>query len=215
MNYSAYSFLDARRDASPHDIMNRCQEYISKWTLTSVRERLKHVVPGEHMAMVAAKVHHEGNVYIRSMASVLLDPSARQCYDAWLDVQESSSPEKLALTKARMSWFNQTQNKLMFGPDMMSLMSQSGPVKLASPKPKQQHCEPKCRECRKAFDLKKSYLVLHCHCTTRVGHESCMRQFKIKCTNGKCPVCRQCLLERRQVSKYLFWNVKQKYKFIA
>ena len=100
------------------------------------------------------------------------------------------------------------------------MLSKLGPVSTTmntkKPCTKSHGCDdkPQCRACRCSFDFTDEYLVLHCHCTTRVGHKQCLEDFSSR-VKHKCPVCRKPLLKRHQVSKYLFWNVKEKYKFIA
>lgn len=217
MNYSAYALLKIPRDASPQDIMHKCEEYCQRWNMKDIRTQLCTIMSAEEAATVAIQMFNEGDRYIRSIASMLLDPSARQCYDAWLDVQDpSSSAEKRRLAKARLTWFNQCGHHIAFAPEMLE--SIESPMKKETNISEKQHImatQPTCRECQQPFDFKKQYLVLHCHCTTRVGHVDCMHAFASKCKLGKCPVCRQKLLKRHQVSKYLFWNVKQKYKIIS
>ena len=165
-------------------------------------------------AVNANKVHRYGEKYIKTAAAMLLDPSAKQCYDAWLDACTNPSPEKKALTRSRLLWFNQTNTSIRFGDEMIEQLHSDQYKKTEIPsKNVSMATKPTCRCCRSEFDFSSDYLVLHCHCTTRVGHVSCMLDFD-KQMNSKCPVCRQTLLRRHQVSKYLFWNVKDKYKFV-
>ena len=146
---------------------------------------------------------------------MLLNPSAKQCYDAWLDTRISPSPEKNTLTRSRLLWFNQTNNNIHFSDSMIKAIGTTvGAEKPPKTSTKNIISNPTCRACRCPFDFSEDYLVLHCHCTTRVGHVSCLSNFAERVSH-KCPVCRQQLLKRHQVSKYLFWNVKEKYKFIA
>lgn len=42
-----------------------------------------------------------------------------------------------------------------------------------NPAKRQKISKPICRQCRCEFDL-----VLHCHCSTRCGHNECMENFK-------------------------------------
>ncbi len=66
-----------------------------------------------------------------------------------------------------------------------------------------------CRYCSKP--LGDQHHIVQCQCTARIGHMDCgegfFNEFK-----GKCPVCKQMLLKRHDVSKYLWWNAKSKYK---
>ena len=149
------------------------------------------------------------------VAAMLMDPSARQCYDAWLDIQQNPTAEKSELTRARLLWYNGNDQapNIKFGPKMFKSLV---PVvkKTSRPVINTSTSKPLCRQCRCCFDFAESYLVLHCDCTTRVGHVACMEMFSDQ-VRGKCPVCRKALLQRHQVSKYLFWNVKEKFKFIS
>jgi hypothetical protein len=163
----------------------------------------------------AQQIHTEGEIYLKSSAAILLDPSARQCYDAFLNATlPNATTASKKLTRSRLLWFNSNASEIIFSPEMIDLI-QIEPTQ--TPKKKQKRCiksKPQCRECLAPFDFNQPYLVLQCHCTTRVGHPECLKGFN-KRVRGKCPVCRQTLLKRQQVSKYLFWNIKQKYKFIS
>lgn len=217
MQDSAYTFLKLAKNASPQTIMQRCKRCVSEWTLEAVREALT-VERGLVDASVNAPyVWQTGQTYLHQIATILLDPSARQCYDAWLDACIAPSPEKCLLTKARLQWFNTTSQSsaILFDQSMLDRMNIETskddtvePTETATTK-------PICRCCHKSFSFSEPYAVLHCHCTTRVGHIKCMDAFYKSTKAKKCPVCRQKLLRRQQVSKYLFWNVKDKYKFIA
>jgi hypothetical protein len=215
MQYSVYKLLDVDTSASPHLILEKCKDYYKRWTLNSIRNTLQEKMNASEAAVNAEIVHKEGLEYIKSIATMLLDPSARQCYDAWLDVQISPSAEKNKLTRSLILWFNQTNQSIKFSEQILKTIAEE-PVELIKPSTKRRKIisNPKCRVCRSDFDFAKDYLVLHCHCTTRVGHVECLSDFSKRVTD-KCPVCRQTLLKRHQVSKYLFWNVKEKYKFIT
>lgn len=216
MEYSAYDLLKVRADASPQEIMRRCEEYCQRWNMKDIRTQLAECMSAEEAATLAIQVFRDGDQYIRSVASMLLDPSARQCYDAWLEAKKTTSSSEIRrLAKARISWFNQCGHPIAFSPTMIEdIGSHTEDQKKNTQAERDMPTQPLCRECQKPFDFKTPYLVLHCHCTTRVGHTDCMHRFASSCKMSKCPVCRQQLLKRRQVSKYLFWNVKQKYRFI-
>lgn len=211
---SVYTLLDLSPDCSPQDIMQRCQTYLDQWTLTAVAHKLRGTMSPEEAAVVAPRMFSDGVTYLKSIAAVLLDPSARQCYDAWLDVQSRPTPEKIALTRARLSWFNGQSETIRFSDKMIGALESAKPVPAKRANTRTFTSQPICRACSKPFSFQDPYLVLHCHCTTRVGHVKCMQKMAADIGN-KCPVCRQQLLHRHQVSKYLFWNVKNKFKFIA
>ena len=214
MESSVYILFGLSPEDSPHEILRKCKQYCSRWTMSSVKARLSTTMSAEEAAVNVGKVFNEGELYLKSAAAMLLDPSARQCYDAWLDALRHPSPEKKKLTRSRLLWFNDTESRVYFSESMLKILG-DGTV---SPPPKipktSVRVQPQCRVCRCCFKFSEQYLVLHCHCTTRVGHVECLNDF-VERVNNKCPVCRQHLLKRNQVSKYLFWNVKEKYKFIA
>ena len=214
MEYSAYALLGVERNAEPQAIMQKCKDYIQRWNQTDIEHDMRKQMTPEQSAVCAAQVFDHGMGYLRAVASMLLDPSARQCYDAWLDVTKMYTPEKAALTRARLTWFNSTGSNINFSQDMinnihgveMSLKDVTSKRELS--------VKPVCRQCKGHFSFNDDYLVLHCDCTTRVGHPRCLNNFASSQSN-KCPVCRKKLLVRHKVSKYLFWNVKEKFKFVS
>ena len=214
MDTSVYALFGLAPEASPHDILERCKSYCSDWNVSDVRRGLLKTQSVEEATVNAVRVHAEGRAYLKSAAAMLLDPSARQCYDAWLDACISPSPEKITLTRSRLLWFNQTTNGVRFGDSMIAALKDMPQKRASTPKGTSVASRPKCRCCLSEFDFSEDYLVLHCHCTTRVGHVGCLNDFSNR-VGDKCPVCRQQLLKRHQVSKYLFWNVREKYKFIT
>lgn len=216
-----YSLFMLDKSADSLTILDRCLAKIKKWTFEKVLEKLKKN-DKMHGAVNIKSVYEEGRNYIRASASILLDPSARQCYDAYLDCLDSPTTEKIALTRARIVWYNSNKtNSVEFSDTMIKKLEKAKPkagdrpLRSAEPPAKKQKMtKPICRQCRCEFDFQKSYLVLHCDCSTRCGHNDCMKNFK-KRVGGKCPVCRKKLLERHQISKYLFWQHKEKFKFIT
>ena len=211
---SVYALFNISHTADPHEILMKCKEYCSRWTLKSVLEDLTERFGPVHAGNNAQNVYSEGEIYLKTTAAMLLDPSARQCYDAWLDAIRSDSPEKKKLTRSRLLWFNDTDSKVCFSESMIESLDDETPPKKKAKTVHKITTQSECRICRNPFKFSERYLVLHCHCTTRVGHPECLEQFS-KNVSNKCPVCRQHLLKRHQVSKYLFWNVKEKYKFVA
>tara|TARA_B110001452_G_scaffold267387_1_gene277090 strand:- start:3623 stop:4267 length:645 start_codon:yes stop_codon:yes gene_type:complete len=214
MDYSSYALLKLSKQSSPMEILEKCKQYCQEWTLTTVQQKLSLQMSREEAAVCAVDVYEKGKAYLTSIATMLLDPSARQCYDAWLDVRKNNSPELAALTKARFQWFNSTSKNIRFSEFMLESLSHTKIVQPKAPPLRELSSKPVCRQCQCHFDFEKPYLVLHCDCTTRVGHVECIQDFATR-VNNKCPVCRQKLLQRHQISKYLFWNVKEKFKFIA
>lgn len=214
MNYSVYSLLNISNRASPQEIMKSCQNRLSRWTLRSVIMKCRESMSVEKATVCGGTIFREGEQYLKSIAFMLLDPSARQCYDAWLDVRTSPTSEKVTLTRARLSWFNGQASSIKFSDSMIQSLGIENNIQSVSPRKRKLSTVPVCRQCRGDFSFDDPYLVLHCHCTTRVGHVECLDEFS-KTMHNKCPVCRQRLLKRHQVSKYLFWNVREKFKFIS
>ena len=217
MDSSVYILFGISADAPPHEILSKCKDYCNRWTLKSVQKKLETLMSPARASISAPIIFAEGDIYLKTAAAMLLDPGARQCYDAWLDVLQNPTSEKETLTRSRLLWFNNTSSTISFSESMIKRLnsghSNTNPKKR---KKREGSCgtHTQCRECRSEFDLNDRYLVLHCHCTTRVGHVECMEAFDAR-VKHKCPVCRQSLLKRSQISKYLFWNVRERYKFIA
>jgi len=214
-----YSLFDLEKSADSLTILDTCTAKIREWVFEKVLEKMNSEM---HGAINIKSLYEEGRRYIRVSASILLDPGARQCYDAYLDCLHSPTSEKIALTKARIVWYNSNQNNSVeFSNTMIINLEKAISVDKPSTektakrqKISKKISKPICRQCRCEFDFNKSYLVLHCHCSTRCGHNECMEDFKER-SGGKCPVCRKKLLERHQISKYLFWQHKEKFKFIT
>jgi hypothetical protein len=219
MEYNVYKLLKLPKTASSNDIMSKCQKYCERWTRENVQSRLE-----KHMSMMDAfvasqQIWKEGQEYIKSLAVMLLDPAARECYDAWLDTLECPSSEKNQLMKSRLQWFNSNMHSspVVFSDSMVQMLHGTN-VKKKSQKETKQNVriatlQPKCRICNNSFSFEEPFIAFHCHCTTRVGHTHCLNDFS-KRFGGKCPVCRTKLLVRHTISKYLFWNVRDKYRFI-
>lgn len=214
---SAYDLFGLDAGASPTEVLTQCKSYLNQWTVGAVRERLRTRMTMSEACVNTESVYKDGLAYLKSSAMVLLDPGARQCYDAWLDAVRTGNHEKITLTRARLLWFNKTQASVRFSEGMIQALKDTCAPVAETPAKRCRRApatEPQCRACRCPFSFTEEYLVLHCHCTTRVGHVQCMQDFS-KRVGHKCPVCRKALLKRHQVSKYLFWNVKEKYKFVA
>jgi len=215
MHMSVYSLFGLQATSCPLEILKRCRTYCEEWTLAAVTNTLKQTLSPAEASVSAQRLHAEGEIYLKSCAAILLDPSARQCYDAFLGaIQSSATTASKKLTRSRLLWFNSHASTITFSTEMIDMIQ----IEANKPPKKKQrrvaNTKPQCRECLTSFDLNQPYLVLQCHCTTRVGHLPCLEGFHER-TKGKCPVCRQTLLKRQQVSKYLFWNIKEKYKFIS
>lgn len=212
---TVYDLFKLSQTASPNEILVQIDEYCRQWTPKAVLRKLTEQIGPLQAAANAEMVFLEGERYLKTTAAMLLDPGARQCYDAWIDAVQSENCQKKKLTRSRILWFNNNSGSVSFSEKMIDDLDFKREATVDTKKSnKRFRVTPQCRSCSNDFDLSGDYLVLHCHCTTRVGHRKCMTQFS-KDNKNKCPVCRQMLLKRHQISKYLFWNVKEKYKIIA
>ena len=147
--------------------------------------------------------------HIDSSASLLLDPSTKDCYDA---VLAASNRPQQTLAKARVDYLNSQKGAVVFDDSVYELLPLAckeakvvGGLKTESkPKPLS------CRWCKKEFSL-SNYKIYQCKCTARIGHKKCADDFEMEYT-GRCPVCRSNLLARYEISKYMFWSVEDKFK---
>ena len=225
-----YSLFGLNQDASSLVILEKCKSKLEQWTFQNVISKLNRTIDNTSAAVNAKSVYEEGERYLKTSATMLLDPQARQCYDAYLDCLIAPNSEKILLTRARILWFNSIEkNPIKFSKKMVESIKEIDPkidpeidpkietkieTGLNPAKRQKLATKPLCRQCRGQFDFGKDYLVLHCDCSTRCGHTECMKTFKER-VKGKCPVCRKTLLLRHQISKYLFWQHKEKFKFIT
>lgn len=216
MEYNVYHLLKVSPSAPPVEIMTKCQEYCERWTREAVQHRLEKHMSNAEAVVSSQHIWQEGERYIKSLAAMLLDPPARNCYDAWLDAIRSPTPEKNSLMRARIQWFNSSMHSspITFSKAMLEALSDTPPKKKkAKTCVRTASLQPNCRACSKPFSFDNPYTVFHCHCTTRVGHTDCMAEFSTR-FSGRCPVCRNKMLKRHEISKYLFWNVRDKYRFL-
>lgn len=148
--------------------------------------------------------------YISSSASVLLDPGLKDCYDAWLHSLNDTSRQSIA--KARLVYMNAHNCDVHFGDgcfDMLTNAKNDFIQHRTSPMEQKEH-DLNCRWCKKKFQL-DSYSILQCKCAARIGHLECANAFSKEYKN-RCPVCRTNLLKRKEISKYMFWSIENKFK---
>tara|TARA_B100001989_G_C24365455_1_gene376681 strand:+ start:91 stop:711 length:621 start_codon:yes stop_codon:yes gene_type:complete len=146
--------------------------------------------------------------YIDSSASLLLSPETRECYDA---LQRANTPNLQTLTKARINYINANNSGVLFDNsvfDMLPLAEDS--INLTREGEMLPKHDLKCRFCAEDFTL-DSFMIYQCKCTARIGHVKCANKFTIEYKN-RCPVCRGKLLARREISKYMFWCIENKFK---
>ena len=68
MNYSAYALLKISRDASPQDIMHKCEEYCQRWNMKDIRTQLCTIMSAEEAA--------KANVFWRHNVSNIVKENA-------------------------------------------------------------------------------------------------------------------------------------------
>jgi len=219
-----YELFHVRQSANSMEILENCKKQLSEWKFETVFLELKRKVSHLQASLNIKRVFEEGEEYLKVSARILLNPETRQTYDAYLDTMQNPTSEKIKLTKARIQWFNLNNNAVIFSKNMLKRLSDAnvGPfrkketIENLPKRQKKSHgdVKPICRQCRSEFDFNDDYLVLHCDCSTRTGHFECMNSFKER-MKGNCPVCRKTLLKRVQISKYLFWQNKEKFKLIT
>ena len=146
--------------------------------------------------------------YIDSSASLLLNPPTRECYDA---LQRAKTPNLQTIMKARINYINANNSCVLFDESVLEkLPLAEDTIKLTREGEKMKSHNLKCRFCEKDFTL-DSYMIYQCKCTARIGHLKCASNFSLEYKN-RCPVCRGKLLARREISKYMFWCIENKFK---
>jgi hypothetical protein len=149
--------------------------------------------------------------YVCASASILLDPGLKDCYDAWVCSLENKSYQ--SISKARMMYMNAHNCDVKFGKgcfDMLVKDNDSFLVKKRVYESEKKETHPTCRWCKKEFHF-NSFSILQCKCTARIGHENCASGFASE-YKEKCPICRGKLLKRKEISKYMFWGIENKFK---
>mgnify|MGYP006076316079 CR=1 FL=1 len=217
-----YELFNVHQSANSMEILESCKKQLSEWKFDTVFLELKRMVSHLQATLSIKRVFEEGEEYLKVSARILLNPETRQTYDAYLDALSNPTIEKIKLTQARIQWFNSNNNTIHFSKNMLKRLTDTNAdqkketTENLPKRHKKSHgvVKPICRQCRSQFDFNDDYLVLHCDCTTRTGHPDCMNSFKER-VKGKCPVCRKTLLVRYQISKYLFWQNKEKFKLIT
>ena len=215
-----YNLFGLSETANSLEIMERCKQRLAEWNFETVFRKLNQTIDTMQASVNIKRVYEEGEQYLKVSARILLNPESRQLYDAFLGAIKHPTNEKKKLTKAMILWYNSNNNAVKLGATMLQRLEITE-ISIKEPtshrlakRRKKDNANPICRQCRSQFDFNDDYLVLHCDCTTRTGHPDCMNSFKER-VKGKCPVCRKTLLVRYQISKYLFWQNKEKFKLIT
>jgi len=205
---SIYEMLTVDKLSHPYDIESAGKSAMCRMNLSSLKQWLT-----EHGTLCTddalAKLLLNMQRYIATSTHVLLDPGLKDCYNAWLDSKHQDLHHQ-TLTKARILYIN-SLNGFSFGEGCFEHLphaAKSLTVEYGSTPRVPENL--KCRWCKKTFDL-KSFTIYQCQCAARVGHSACGKQFVDEYKN-RCPVCRSTMLNRKEISKYMFWSIAKKYK---
>ena len=203
-----YKLLKLPSNAPIETIHIRCVEMMKEWNTHKITKKLP---MGPIKAVTyAPTVQKHGVYYLSLIASILLDPTSRECYDLWLE--STVNVEKRALCNQQIDWFNQnarlTPIRFGIGAKFETVLKQE--EEKVQKKRKYSHTF-NCRFCSLPFD---NFKVLQCNCTARIGHVGCADAFAVQ-MNNKCPVCRTDLVQKSTLSKYLFWSQNRKWKLIT
>ena len=159
------------------------------------------------VAVLLEKMHQ----HVAVSTTLLLDPGLKDCYDAWMQTSAQDTRQQ-TLTKARMMYVNSLNGAVSFGEGCFEKFSdklENITIDYRERKTDEGKL-PRCRWCKESFDL-SSLTIYQCSCSARVGHVACGKTFASEYKN-RCPVCRAQLLERKEISKYMFWGIDNKFK---
>lgn len=194
---SVYKLLNLPTNSTYIDVLRRCKHCIDDLDASD------HVFKDEMKE------------YIMRVCAVLLHPSGRQCLtfiDESFKTYISASKSKLLLKL--VSSFETDIGKKVFHESLLQPLTNSSQktlhfnrFKTGFKKFKKQF---KCRWCSTCIQDKKAIYTLICKCSFRSGHEFCGKEFHR--VHNRCPICRQKLLKRKGVSKYMLFNTDKMYE---
>ena len=204
---SIYNLFSLDRNSNPHVVEtagnralnqlkhNKVRQWLNQNNITCTELELKTLVDNMR--------EHVG-----ASTSVLLDPGLKDCYDAWL---KSSTKQDQTFAKARLSYMNSKTDAVKFGKGCFDMLPHAGTIQIQrTESPQRFEHSPKCRWCKNPF---KEFITLQCKCTARIGHKHCANNFISEYKN-KCPVCRTFLLQRQEISKYMYWSADNKFHIL-
>ena len=207
---SIYDILNVTEETHPYDVEKAGKGALESITMSSVRRFLldhDKTCDDELLNMLVENMRK----HVAVSTSVLLDPGLKDCYTAMVNCSANDVHQQ-TLCKARIVYINSLNGPIKFGNGCFENFEQAKtPLCLIRHQDKTFKKNPRCRWCLKPFHL-KNYIIYQCKCSARVGHLQCASNFKNE-YGSKCPVCRSQLLERKQISKYMFWSIENKYKF--
>ena len=142
--------------------------------------------------------------YIDSVADLLQDSEGRKCYDALVYSHISGNITHHELTRKRIEIYNTQPGVVKIGASMIDAFK----PQLQLPDTLRVSLDTICRFCDQKFDHHNESTLL-CKCSSRSGHTLCAELFKSE--HVRCPVCRQALLMRSGISKYMIYGVDKRY----
>ena len=188
-----YDLLRLKSDASTVDILRASKRCITEISASE----------NEHKEAMCS--------YIKRVCAFLIHPSGHECYTYILKSRRTYvSPLKAKLMLKVIDSFNSGSGRALVSPSMCSSLHDSSSRSL---KPLSS-CSAmgktfSCRWCTNSITDKTELYTLICKCSFRSGHEFCGREFSR--VHKRCPICRQQLLKRKGVSKYMFFNTDKMY----
>ena len=207
-----YAHLGIGPTAEVQEIWEAGEKTLKDVSETAVMDDLVHRcgMDREKALKHAPTLVKEARAHICRVTRFLTDPASREVYDAW---RTASTPQQKILTNARIRHLNAHRgtngiglhNDFLFPETGASWVVRDNPTQT----PKQGKPPFQCRYCPR--HLKEDEMtIIKCACTARIGHPDCTRNF-VREYNSKCPVCRDTMCSRKQVSKYLFWNQDERW----
>lgn len=204
---SLYELFNINQDSSPYDIETAGKSALRRLNIINLKNFLKLNNINYNEEDINFLLNNMRR-YVNCSASLLLEPSTKDCYD---NILTAKTPEIQTLAKARVSYLNAKGGYVKFDEsiyEQLPLANELPSIKILNKKRKK--CDLSCRWCRKPFELDK-YMIYQCKCSARIGHVGCADKFAKEYKN-KCPVCRGMLLKRYTISKYMFWGIDKKFK---
>lgn len=188
MDRDLYRLLRLENDCSVADI-------------EQARERAKKLIDASPNSGLD---HARAFEYIDSVADLLQDNEGRQCYDALVYSHISGNMTHHELTRRRIDMYNAQPGVVKIGTSMIDAFK----PQLQLPETLKVSLSTICRFCDQKFNHRNESTLL-CKCSSRSGHTLCAELFKSE--HVRCPVCRQQLLMRSGVSKYMIYGVDKRF----
>ena len=187
MDRDLYTLLRLPHNCSTDDIADACDT-----AMTQIDASTTLTIPKD-----------SAKSYIASVAALLQDEEGRKCYDALVHSHISGDQTHRDLTLKRIELYNAQEGVVKIGPTIIDMLAPTSPLETRSVT-----MNTLCRFCDQPFNH-SSEMTLLCKCDARSGHKICAQLFKSE--YSRCPVCRQNLLLRKGISKYMFYNTDKKY----